>query len=593
MQQQENRSEYIMPAKKENPPSIQLSTRTRFGVQFFLPAVLLLSMEFAILFTSAVMPLRALFFYVVLPGIRLSRWQFRLTNILFPGKAIIADHYRHINPASTLVAWKETLLLFACFAILFAIYAVAIRFLSRLVKLRFIFFSAAILGLTYVLYATSTSQDIFSYIAYARMGTLYHLNPLTAIPINIRHDPVFPYIYWTRQPSAYGPTWGIITCILQWFSIPFGTQSLLPMVLALRLFGLLMHLGSVLIVWSLSGSLLRGNDPTSQHRRIIATLAFAWNPLLLIEACINAHNDTTILFLILLALWFLRPHQREQAVPAYSYYTTAVFLAIAACLKITLMVVAPGLILFLWTQNPRNIRRIIGVTLTYILVMVSLYAPFWQSGSILRVFQVNPGLVGSVNSPYEFIVELFLSAVTVTGTQTPHYLIVSTERLTHQSSIALFILTYITLCLYSVVTPRRINSLPMLIRWMAFAWFLYCLVGSPWLWPWYLTTFFGLFAVVEATESYGRPLQAFLHMPLAVRLFAFATLTLYCFDTWGPHVTLVPGFPGNFHLIYLRGLWLCVIPLLAIRLIPQNPFRFLMWLSQQIKTTQPRKTIAM
>jgi hypothetical protein len=536
-----------------------------------LPVALLLLMEFAILFTCAVMPLRALLFFVVLPDIRLSHWQFRLTNVLFPGKAIIVDHYRHTDPASTLVAWKETLLLFACFAILFGIYAVAIRLLSRHVKLHFILFSAALFGLTSTMYATSTSQDIFSYIAYARMGTLYHLNPLTAIPINIRHDPVFPYIYWTKQPSAYGPTWGIITCILQWFSIPFGTQSLIPMVLALRLVGLLMHLGSVLLVWSLTGSLLRGSNPASQHRRLIATLAFAWNPLLLIESCINAHNDTTILFLVLLALWFLRPRQQEQAVPAYAYYMTAAFLAITACIKVTLIIVAPGLILFLWTQNPRNIRRIIGVILTYILVMILLYAPFWQGGQVLHVLQVNPGLVGSVNSPYEFVVKLFLSAVIVTGTQPPHHLIAATERFTHQGSIALFILAYVALCLYALATPRRMNSLPMLIRWMAFVWFLYCLVGSPWLWSWYLTTFFGLFAVVEATESYRNPLRMWLHMPLAIRLFAFTTLTLYCFDTWGPHVTLVPGFPGNFHLVYLRGLWLCVLPLLSIRFSSVKP----------------------
>src|SRR5205823_2346377 len=159
----------------------------------------------------------------------------------------------------------------------------------------------------------------------------------------------YPYIYWVQQPSAYGPTWAIITCGLQWLALQYGSTSIFSMVLLLRFFSLAMHLGSVFLVWSISGHLQRLYPFISLRRRTQATLALAWNPFLLFEACIHAHNDTTILFLILLALWFLVLHIRGMS---QAYLLSAAILALAACLKITFVLLAPGLFLFLWAQQP-------------------------------------------------------------------------------------------------------------------------------------------------------------------------------------------------------------------------------------------------
>ncbi len=66
-----------------------------------------------------------------------------------------------------------------------------------------------------------------------------------------------------------------------------------------------MHLGSTQLLWVLSGGLQRLHGSISPRLRALAILAFAWNPLLLFEAAVNAHCDTTILFFVLLALWLL------------------------------------------------------------------------------------------------------------------------------------------------------------------------------------------------------------------------------------------------------------------------------------------------
>src|SRR5205085_1034877 len=185
-------------------------------------------------------------------------------------------------------------------------------------------------------------------IAYARMGVIYHLNPLTTLPTAIRNDPVYVHLYWNDQPSAYGPTWIAITSGLQWLALIFGAQSLLPMVIALRLFGLVTHLCSTLLIWLIIGHLQRLQGLESASKRILATLAFAWNPLLLFEACVNAHNDAALLLLVLVAIWFLLPRKQTTTGSLRSYIPAIVMLDLATCLKLNIALLVPFVLIFLW-----------------------------------------------------------------------------------------------------------------------------------------------------------------------------------------------------------------------------------------------------
>src|SRR5579859_4600149 len=68
-----------------------------------------------------------------------------------------------------------------------------------------------------------------------------------------------------------------------------------------------MHLISTRLVWLISGQWqqLNGQPALATRKRIRATLAFAWNPLLLLEACVNAHNDAMLVVFVLLMIWDL------------------------------------------------------------------------------------------------------------------------------------------------------------------------------------------------------------------------------------------------------------------------------------------------
>ncbi len=540
--------------------SIQMSART---ITRFLPFVFLLIMGAAFLLLDATLPLQGIGSYDALLS-HLSSGFLLPTHILFPGQAItlILPAIVYSTGPSGVTSWKETALLLNVFLLVFLIYLLAVYYLPKSINRRYLITSTLFLGILCILIPVVTSSDIFSYIAYARIGVVYHLNPLATWPAAIRTDLVIPYVYWVNQPSAYGPAWAIITSYLQWLIGFTGSSGPLRMILVLRLLGLTMHLGSVLLIWSISGHLQRLTAFVSQQQRMRATLAFAWNPLLLFEACVNGHVDATLLFLVLLAFWFL---VRRTSPSIYSYLLAAAIFAIATCVKLNIVLLVPGLFLFLCIQRPVKISHVLTALVTYSGVIILLYAPFWQGKAMLNVFLFNPASSRNINSPADFLSRLYQSSVYAHTPSLAPIAYVQSVRVTHTTSIAIFVLVYAVLCWRAIRGPVRINTIPNLIRWMALVWLLYCALGSPWFWPWYLVTFFGLFALIEVTSKRERWSYYFLQLPLATRILVFSMLSLYCFYTWGPSHTFVPLFPG-FLWNYLCGLLIWILPLLALRL---------------------------
>ncbi len=543
-------------------PTLKYTRRSQF-----LPFALFFAMLSAIFLLDAVLPLQGLWFHNVLLT-QVSPWFQWPTSLLFPGWDITAPlpfANPNYNPPVAF-GWVQIPFLLAAFMAVFLVYLLAIRRLPRQITYRFILVTTVIFGIMYMLIPVATSPDLFSYIGYARMSIFYHLNPLTTLPTAISSDPSFIHIYWINQPSAYGPTWAFISGFLQFVTLPFGKQALLPMVMLLRLLGFAMHLCSTALVWSISGYLQRIDGRISLRRRRLATLAFAWNPLLLFEACTNAHNDATLLVFILLALWFLvRSAQHgEHGDILRGLVPAVVMLALATCLKINIVLLVPGLLILLWNQQPRRLRPIIYTVLLYGGIILLLYAPFWQNGTILAVVRANPTSSRNINSLPEFVTALFNGITGLFGFTSS-----LVENLTHLFSLGFFIMLYAWLCWHTMrQQAQKLQTLPGLIRWMALVWLLYCFVGAPWFWPWYLVTFFGLYALVESVPAQkklfsGLPgIQHMPRIPLAIRLLAFSMLSIYCFYVWGVHSSYVPGLSG-FSWSFLRGAWAWAIPLLA------------------------------
>ncbi len=618
-------------------------------------AVLLIAMVAAVLLLDAALPLRELCFHDALLT-QMGACPLLPSFLIFPGVSLLPHlpfQYAAAPPA-LLDGWIDISAVFVAFVAVFGVYLLALRQLPGAISWRFIRRSTLLIGCLYVLIPVVTSPDLFSYIAYARMAVLHNLNPLTTIPTAIQNDQVYRYIFWVDQPSAYGPTWAIVTSFLQELLVVFRNTYVMPMVLALRITGLVMHLISTRLVWLISGQFqqLNGKPALATRTRLRATLAFAWNPLLLLEACVNAHNDAMLLVFVLLMIWVLakdrlrkmqadvsnkkliesstlqevarrggggwdgwwgrlrRPFSlantlfarltsslRSKLAPLIEWsirplkrlierippdlrapIAAACLLALGTCLKINIVLLVPGLLCYIWMQAPAQRRlKHVGATLaSYIAVLVLLYAPFWDGGAIFNVFRVNPATYRTINTLADFLAHAYNTIAGWFGNPTGEPIGSPAEHFMHTFSTGIFVLLYLVLLWRMIRAPWKIGSLREMVYWMAVVWIVYCAIGSPWFWPWYLVTFFGLFALIEASheETSGEdtnPREMFpwllwiMHTPWAARLFVFSMLTFYCLVA-APARVFVHGLPG-FQWADFAGAWAWLPPLVGSALL--------------------------
>jgi hypothetical protein len=199
---------------------------------------------------------------------------------------------------------------------------------------------------------------------------------------------------------------------------------------------------------------------------------------------------------------------------------------------------------------------------TYTFILLLLYAPFWQGGAIFNTLTVNPATFRSMNSPADFVGHFYNAIVSTLGYPMGEPIGSPAEHVTHTLSMGIFLVIYLLLCWRVMRRPARINTLHSMISWMAVAWLTYCALGSPWFWPWYIVTFFGLYALIESSTRYDNQGTVMYFM----RLLIFSMLSIYLLNIWGPSHSFVPGFPG-FAWSYLSGLCAWSLPLIGVAIL--------------------------
>ena len=147
------------------------------------------------------------------------------------------------------------------------------------------------------------STDVFSYIAYARMGVLHGLNPYLHGPLAIRHDPVFRYVGhdWWKVATAYGPLYTLL-------SYPLALLGVLGALWGMKLAALLASAGTLVLIWRCARA--RGLDPAT------ALLLVGANPLYVIYGLGGAHNDLLMMLAMMAAVSLMlvpSPSGRREA----------------------------------------------------------------------------------------------------------------------------------------------------------------------------------------------------------------------------------------------------------------------------------------
>ncbi len=134
------------------------------------------------------------------------------------------------------------------------------------------------------------SKDIFSYIEYARLAVVHHVNPYGIHVRAFLHDPVYRFLGWKSVASAYGPLFTLVSYPLAWVSAPVGLWIIKGLT------GLA-SLGCVWFVWDCTRRLGRSPVP--------AIVLFGLNPVLLVWSVGGGHNDIFMILLGLAGVWLL------------------------------------------------------------------------------------------------------------------------------------------------------------------------------------------------------------------------------------------------------------------------------------------------
>jgi hypothetical protein len=161
------------------------------------------------------------------------------------------------------------------------------------------------------------SHDVYSYIDYARLGTLHGLDPYSYPPAAAPRDAAFAGVTWIDATSAYGPLFTLATYPLAW--LPVGVA-----VCVLKALTGAAVLAIALLVARLAA--VRGADP------LRAAALVALNPLVLVHVVGGAHNDAIAVLLATLAL---------AAVLAATEVTGGIALLASTAVKVSSAFLAP------------------------------------------------------------------------------------------------------------------------------------------------------------------------------------------------------------------------------------------------------------
>jgi hypothetical protein len=219
------------------------------------------------------------------------------------------------------------------------------------------------------------STDVFSYIAYARMGVVHGIDPYLHGPVSIVGDPVYHYVGkdWKTVPTAYGPLYTLL-------SYPFALLGVVGALWGMKLAALFASAGTLVLTWRCA--LARALDPK------VALIVVGVNPLYVIYGLGGAHNDL-IMTLLMMAAVSLTLARREA-------HAGAAVLG-AALVKATGIVLLPFMLL-----GRRRLAPLLGAAVAGLACALVAYAAFGIHGvDVVAALNRDAAFVSTDSFPTE------------------------------------------------------------------------------------------------------------------------------------------------------------------------------------------------
>ncbi len=214
------------------------------------------------------------------------------------------------------------------------------------------------------------SHDVFNYMFDARIVTTYGLSPYEFRALDFPNDLWIRFMHWTHRYYPYGPTWLLLTLPLSWLGLGKFTLTLLNFKL---LFSVL-YLGNVYLINKILAKI-------SPEERLLGLAFFAFNPLVIIEGLLSPHNESAMLFFLLLSIYLLLLRKK---------WLVTVSLLISGGIKFLTLIFLP----IFWFWRGRDWFKFIKIQ-SWVLIL-SLLAVIWVREPYAWYFLTLVGLVALV-----------------------------------------------------------------------------------------------------------------------------------------------------------------------------------------------------
>ncbi|MHB8896725.1 MAG: polyprenol phosphomannose-dependent alpha 1,6 mannosyltransferase MptB [Candidatus Geothermincolia bacterium] len=300
------------------------------------------------------------------------------------------------------------------------------------------------------------AKDLFNNASYGQALALHGRNPYVVPPSAFPGDHVLKYIGWKDTVSVYGPFFNYLAAATAAISRDGAVSS----IIAFKLMPFAFFTGSLLLLNDVAGRL-------HPDRREFILVAAAWNPLVIIHLVGGGHNDTIMLFFILLSFLLYR-----QGKPV---------LALISCLLATLvkstaaLVLVPMAVLFL-RQNARwALRKYVGAAAALAGTAAAFYLPLWPGANgFMQIISVGTGFnAASVPSLTGDLAQHLLHAIGLRAA--------AAAPLGLNLSRVLFMLAFLALFVAFTYRVRDLHSLIFYSGAILYAF----MMTTTWLMPWY------------------------------------------------------------------------------------------------------------
>jgi hypothetical protein len=211
---------------------------------------------------------------------------------------------------------------------------------------------------------TINATDLHRYVMHARVQAIYGQNPYTTPLDAITGDPYRHFAgEWAHETSPYGPVWQLLSLVL----VRIAGDDF---VRALWLFkGVTAGLSL-----AIAGLIWLALRQVNSHERLARVLLWAWNPALWLIFAIDGHNDSLVLFWLVLG-WLLISRNRPVA--------GLIVMALAPLVKMSGLLPIPFFVLGVWHSLPGLRARIKVLLPAFVGMMVVAWLAFLPYGSPL------------------------------------------------------------------------------------------------------------------------------------------------------------------------------------------------------------------